>query len=75
MYVLLVRNFNSELFLLFCCLPYSLALKMEGRCTSETSIDIQWTARCYMPVDVTLQKVKVCVRLADSYQRFVRYLS
>jgi hypothetical protein len=36
------------------CLVYSSTLKMEATCSSETSVDLQWTTRRYIPEDRTL---------------------
>jgi hypothetical protein len=36
-------------------LAYSSTLKMEATCSFETSVDFQWTIRCYIPEDTTLQ--------------------
>jgi hypothetical protein len=41
-------------FMLVSCLAYSSALKMEEICSSEMSVDFQWTTRCYIPKDNTL---------------------
>jgi hypothetical protein len=38
------------------CLAYSLTLKMEVACSSETSVDFQWTTHCYIPEDTTVQR-------------------
>jgi hypothetical protein len=40
--------------MLVSCLAYSLTLKMEVICSSDTSIDIQWTTWCYIPDESTL---------------------
>jgi hypothetical protein len=40
--------------MLMSCLAYSLALKMEATCPSETSIDFQRATRRYIPEDRTL---------------------
>jgi hypothetical protein len=41
------------------CLAYSLRLKMEATCSSETSNDFQRTTRRYIPEDRTLHNVMV----------------
>jgi hypothetical protein len=43
---LLVRWFLAEII--------SSTLKMEAICSSETSVDTQWTARLYIPENDTL---------------------
>jgi hypothetical protein len=47
-------------FTLVSCLAYSSTLKMEAKCSSETSVDFQRTTRHYIPEDRTLQ---ICVKL------------
>jgi hypothetical protein len=42
-------------FTLVSCLIYSSTLMMEGKCSSETSVDFQWTTQHYIPEDRTLQ--------------------
>jgi hypothetical protein len=42
-------------FTLISCLVCSLTLKMEVTCSSETSVDFQQTAQCYISEDRTLQ--------------------
>jgi hypothetical protein len=37
-------------------LACSSTLKMEAICSSETSVDFQWTTRRYIPEGVTLQR-------------------
>jgi hypothetical protein len=32
-----------------CCLAYSSALKMDAKCSSETSVDVRRAARRYIP--------------------------
>jgi hypothetical protein len=44
----------SKKFILVPCLVYFSTLKTEATCSSETSVDFQWTIRCYIPVDMTL---------------------
>jgi hypothetical protein len=41
-------------FILVYCLDYSSTLKMEAKCSSETSFDIQRTTRRYVPVLILL---------------------
>jgi hypothetical protein len=41
-------------FMLIFCLGYSSTLKMEASCSSETSVNFQWTARHYIPGDIYL---------------------
>jgi hypothetical protein len=41
-------------FTLVSCSAYSLALKMEATCSSETSVDFQQTTQHYIPEDSTL---------------------
>jgi hypothetical protein len=48
-------TFLSPAFTLVSCLTYSSTLKMEATCSSETSVDYQWTIRRYMPEEITLQ--------------------
>jgi hypothetical protein len=45
---------SSSCFMLVSCLAYSLSLKMEVTCSTETSVDFQWTTHCYIPGDRTL---------------------
>jgi hypothetical protein len=42
-------------FTLVYCLAYSLILKMEATCSSETSVNLQWTGRCYIQEYMTLR--------------------
>jgi hypothetical protein len=42
-------------FTLASCLAYSSTLKIEATCSSETSVDFQWTTRRYIPENRTLQ--------------------
>jgi hypothetical protein len=44
----------ESIFMLVSCLAYSLILKMEATCSSETSVDFQWTTQYYIPQDKTL---------------------
>jgi hypothetical protein len=44
-------------FTLIYCSAYFSTMKMEAICSSETSIDTQWTTRRYIPEDGTLQNV------------------
>jgi hypothetical protein len=41
-------------FTLLSCMAYSLTLKMEEICSSETSVDFQWTTQRYIPEGRTL---------------------
>jgi hypothetical protein len=41
-------------FTLVSCWAYSSTLNMEAICSSETSVDVQWTTRRYIPEDGTL---------------------
>jgi hypothetical protein len=43
-------------FMIISCLAYSSTLKMEAVCSSETSVDLHWTTRRYIPKDTTLHK-------------------
>jgi hypothetical protein len=43
---------------------YSLTLKMEAICFSETSVDFKWTTRHYIPEDQTLHN---CCESLKSY--------
>jgi hypothetical protein len=43
-------------FALVSCLAYSSTLNMEAICSSETSLDFQWTTQLYIPEDRTLDK-------------------
>jgi hypothetical protein len=43
----------STCFMLVYCLVYSLTMKLEATCSSETSFDFQRTTGCYIP-DVEL---------------------
>jgi hypothetical protein len=36
-------------FMVLSCMTYSLTLKMQAMCSSETSVDFQQTTLCYMP--------------------------
>jgi hypothetical protein len=40
-------------FTLVSCMTYSLTLKMQGTCSSETLVDFQQTTLCYIPEDRT----------------------
>jgi hypothetical protein len=42
-------------FTLVSCLAHFSTLKMEVMCSSETSVDFQWTTLCYIPEDRSLQ--------------------
>jgi hypothetical protein len=42
---------QATCFTLVSCLAYSSTVKMEAKCSSETSVDIQRTTRCYIPED------------------------
>jgi hypothetical protein len=44
----------ANCFTLVSCLAYLSILKVEAICSSETSVDSQWTARRYIPKDSTL---------------------
>jgi hypothetical protein len=50
----LVSCLLATCFMLVSCMAYSLNLKMEVTCSSETSVDFQWTAWRYIPEDRTL---------------------
>jgi hypothetical protein len=41
-------------FMLVSCLAYSSIMKMEAKCSSETSVDFQRTTRRYITEDITL---------------------
>jgi hypothetical protein len=41
--------------MLVSCLAYSSMLRMEGTCSSETSVDTQQTTRCYIPESSALR--------------------
>jgi hypothetical protein len=41
-------------FMLICCSSYSSTLKMEAICSSEMSVDFQWSTRRYILEDSTL---------------------
>jgi hypothetical protein len=45
---------DTSIFMIVSCLAYSSTLKMEARCSSETSVDFQRTTRRYIPEDGTL---------------------
>jgi hypothetical protein len=45
-------------FTLVSCSAYSSTLKMEVPCSSETSVDFQWSTRRYFPEDITLHTVQ-----------------
>jgi hypothetical protein len=45
---------HDACFMLVCCLDYSSTLKTEATCSSETSVDFQWTKRRYIPDDTSL---------------------
>jgi hypothetical protein len=44
-------------FTLVSCSAYFSTLKVEATCSSEMSVDFQWTTWCYIPEDSTLQKL------------------
>jgi hypothetical protein len=44
----------KQKFMQVSCLALSSALKMEAKCSSETSVDFQTTTRRYIPEDSTL---------------------
>jgi hypothetical protein len=44
----------SSAFTLVSCSAYFLTLKMEAVCSSGSSVDFQWTARCYITEDSPL---------------------
>jgi hypothetical protein len=45
---------DAPAFVLVSCLAYFSTLKMEAICSSETSVDCQWTTWHYIPEDGTL---------------------
>jgi uncharacterized membrane protein len=45
---------NGELMLEPCSALFT--LKMEVICSSQTSVDFQWTTWCYIPKDIALNK-------------------
>jgi hypothetical protein len=51
-------------FMLVSCLAYSSTSKMNTTCSSETSVDFQWTARRYIPEDRTHQGL-LCLQADD----------
>jgi hypothetical protein len=46
-----IQGTNYICFSLVSCLAYSSTLMMEAACSSETSVDFQWTTQCYIPED------------------------
>jgi hypothetical protein len=60
-------------FTLVSCLAYSWTLKMEVICSSETSVDIQWTTWRYIPEGSTLQAYpifhNICVKSESFFVR------
>jgi hypothetical protein len=48
------KQVASRAFTLVSCSTYSSILNMEAICSSETSVDFQWTTRRYIPEDRTL---------------------
>jgi hypothetical protein len=49
-------------FMLVVCMAYISNVKMEGTCSSETSVDFQQTTRLYFPDDKTLH-IMSCHRI------------
>jgi hypothetical protein len=45
-------------FMLVSCVAYSLTLKMETTCSSETLVEFQWTTWRYIPEDRTLHSYR-----------------
>jgi hypothetical protein len=56
-----------QCFLLVSCLAYSSTLNMRATCSSETSVDLQRTARRYILEDTTLHNHR-CEKLKSSNQ-------
>jgi hypothetical protein len=50
-----LRLYLPPAFMLVSCAAYSLTLKMEALCSSETLVDFQRTTQRYIPEDSTLQ--------------------
>jgi hypothetical protein len=64
----------SPAFTLVSWLPYSSTLKMEAICSSETSVDSEWTTQRYIPEDSPLSSpVFVNKTLIISYLAIVFY--
>jgi hypothetical protein len=53
-YRLHLQGLSPPAFTLVSCTAYFSTLTMEARCSSETSVDFQQTARRYIPEDGTL---------------------
>jgi hypothetical protein len=47
-------KYQAERLTLVSCLVYSSILKIYATCSSETSVDFQWTTQCHIPEDRTL---------------------
>jgi hypothetical protein len=58
----MIINLFATCFTLVSCLAYSLTLKKEVTCSSETSVDYQRTTWHYIPEDRTLQPVLCCAK-------------
>jgi hypothetical protein len=52
-----ITLYFPTVFTLVSCLDYSLILRMEVTSSSETSVEVQFTRRCYMPDNGTIQKI------------------
>jgi hypothetical protein len=53
-------------FTLVSCSAHFSTLKVEAICSSETSVDFQWTERRYIPQDSTLQlQCKFCANIIN----------
>jgi hypothetical protein len=57
--MILLELLFATCFILVSCLTYYSTMKMEDKCSSETSVDFQWTTRRYIPVDRTLHHQEV----------------
>jgi hypothetical protein len=55
----MTEGMGATHFMLVSCLAYSLTMKVEVTCSSETVIGVQWTAWHYIPEDRTLNPINV----------------
>jgi hypothetical protein len=49
-------NLLAACFMLVSCLAYSLNLKMEAACSSEASVNCQWTT-WHIPEDIAVNRI------------------
>jgi hypothetical protein len=67
-----IRTLLAACFVMVSWLSYSLTLKMELMCPSETSVLLQQTTRCYIPEDRTLHNHR-CENLDVLCSRYVNF--